>query len=439
MKIIPKFVLQCLSALLLSQALMAESLPAPKGDFAEAGGVLLVTSPDLAEAWKPFAAWKTSHGKPTKIITTDQIAATFEGPDLQEKIRRCVRKGIEQEGVRWVILGGDSEPGGKGLVPDRDTIHQSMWGVTKDIPTDIYYISSENWDADGDGVYGEFKDDRDAIRYPDGTIGLGRIPVRTVADVAAYTEKMIAYESAYPKGEFGNTIVYTCTESKAYPKVRRSWDDHVSKVMPEGNVERYFSAETPWDKVKPGDYALSSRNLVALINEKRVGMFHIHGHGLLHGWVLEGNKLFTAKDVARLDNEDAYPVMTTVSCFTGEFDSAKDPSIVESMLRQPKAGAIAIVAPCREGKPHFLNPRQDFPLMIAEGKLDGTTLTMTRFWAEGLGNSVTTGEAMMRAKASRAADARKSPEIHLCLAELNLFGDPTLKFHPAQIETDPAE
>ena len=71
----------------------------------------------------------------------------------------------------------------------------------------------------------------------------------------------------------------------------------------------------------------------------------------------------------------AYPLITTVSCFTGQYDGKEDPSIVESMIRQPKRGSVAVVAPIRTGKPHF-HQRSDFRLMVSEGKLDGTTQPM---------------------------------------------------------------
>jgi len=411
------------------------SLLLPISGFVSAGEtdskVLLITSSELEKAWKPFATWKGEKGKPVKIFTTEEIAKAYEGPDIQEKIRKCVRDHIDQHGIRWVILGGDSLPGGKGIVPDRDTRHHTMWGKEDDIPTDIYYLSPTNWDADGDGVYGEFEDDKEAITYPDGKVGLGRIPVRTTEDVKAYTDKVISYESHYPQGGFGKNMIYTCEVEGAYPKVRRSWDDHVSKVLKGGEISRYFSDETPWDKDKPGDYQLSPDNWVKMINGKETGKFHFHGHGLIQGWVLEGNKLFTKQHVAQLTNKEAYPIITTVSCFTGHYDAAEDPCISESMLRIPDAGAIAIVAPCREGKPHFVNPRKDFPLMVSEGKMDGTTTTMTLFWKYGIGKQLTAGEALMQTKASLAETAKGSANFHMCLAELNLLGDPTIAVHPA--------
>ena len=250
-------------------------------------------------------------------------------------------------------------------------------------------------------------------------------PVIQPARLRSFTDKVIGYESEYPTSDFAKQMIYTCTDSPAYPKVRKSWDGYVSKVWEGGQVGRFFSAETPWDKGgSPGSHQLSAENLVALINARTTGKLHIHGHGFLPLWALEGSK-FTAEHVGQLTNEAAYPLITTVSCFTGQYDGKEDPSIVESMIRQSKGGSVAVVAPVRTGKPHF-HQRSDFRLMVSEGKLDGTTQTMTRYWSNGLGSGLTTGEALMKAKAAMAADARKTAGYHLCICELNLLGDPTL-------------
>lgn len=389
----------------------------------EEATVLLITADELAASWKPFAEWKTQGGKVTKIITVGQIAKQYKAENIQEKIRLCVRDHIDRHRTRWVILGGDSLSGADGLVPGgHKTIHAQE---PEGIPTDIVYLSKTNWDADGDGTYGEWDEDRKAISYPDGHVGLGRIPVRTAEDVKAFTDKVIAYESRYPTNDFAQQMIYTCTDSPAYPKVRKSWDSYVSKVWKEGEVGRFFSTETPWDKKdQPGSHDLSAENLSSLINGKTTGKLHIHGHGHLPAWVLE-RSMFSAKHVGQLNNEGAYPLITTVSCNTGEYDAKDDPSIVESMIRQPNGGTVAIVAPIRTGKAHFHKP-SDFRLMVLEGKLDGTTMTMTRYWSHGLGRGLTTGEAFMQAKADMTDDAIKTAGYHLCICELNLLGDPTL-------------
>lgn len=384
--------------------------------------VLLITADKLAKAWVPYAIWKTKNGKLTKIVTTEEIDKKFIADSLQEKIRLCVRQHIDNHNTRWLVLGGDCLPDGGGLVPGgHTTVHSKE---PEGIPTDIVYLSPTNWDADGDGVFGEFEDDREAISYPDGSVGLGRIPVRSVDDVEAFTEKVIAYESKYPTDQFAKNMLYTCTEKHAYKKVRNSWDDYVSEAW-DGEVQRFFAHETPWDEEdEPGSYQLSANNFVKLINGSTVGKLHIHGHGHFPMWVLE-KSIFDEKNVKQLSNAEAYPLITTVSCFTGQYDSSKDPSIVEQMLRAPRAGSVAIVAPIRTGKPHFAK-RSEMRLMITEGKLDGTTMLVTNYWKFGLGDSQTTGHAFANAKRELTDGAAKASGYHLCMCELNLLGDPTL-------------
>ncbi|MEM1422762.1 MAG: C25 family cysteine peptidase [Planctomycetota bacterium] len=392
--------------------------------------LLLITADSLVEAWQPFADWKTQQGKRTAIVTVDQILERYEADTVQEAIRLCVRDHIDHHGTEWVLLGGDAEGVG-GLVPGGHTTYHRQ--EPAGIPTDIVYLSPTDWDADNDGRHGEFDDDRDAITYPDGSVGLGRVPVRTGADVRAFTEKVVAYESAYPENGFATRMVYTCTDAPAYNKVRASWDRYVSEGW-DADVRRLFNHASDWDpEGEPGGYDLSSHNVVSLINEGAAGKVHIHGHGLIDRWILERSH-FTAHDIDRLTNARALPLITTVSCFTGQYDDAQDPCIVESMLRAPAGGSVAIVAPVRTGKPH-MHTRDDYRLMVREGKLDGTTMTMTQYWAIGLSGGLTTGEALMNAKRTLIDDARRSASYHLCICEINLLGDPTLDMRPRDVRT----
>ncbi|MDX1565570.1 MAG: C25 family cysteine peptidase, partial [Phycisphaeraceae bacterium] len=203
--------------------------------------VLLITSEKLAQAWQPLADWKTRQGKATRILTVEEIRKAYKGADVQQKIRAAVLDHVDEHGTRWVVLGGDSQPNGGGLVPDRDTPHRVMGGrlAYDDVPTDLYYISPKNWDANGDGIYGQWPQDRDAIAYthPMG-VAIGRIPVRTAGDVAAYTRKIVAYESRYPEKNFARKLIYTNTVNASEPKVRRSWDDYISPSWSDGSVLR---------------------------------------------------------------------------------------------------------------------------------------------------------------------------------------------------------
>lgn len=391
--------------------------------------VLIVTSGELAESWQDFADWKTKTGRPTKIVTTEHIEKEFEGDDIQQKIRLCCLKHIEDTETRFIILGGDSE-GDAGHVPDRDTDHSECKMLSYDnIPTDLYYISEKDWDANDDGVYGSFEDDMDEVAYTNPDACIGRIPVRTVEDVEAYTNKVIAYESKYPVGHFANRMIYTCPENSAYPKLDTS-TEQVGENWENGTVTKFYGKETPWDDQKKGDYDLTSGNWVKMINQRNAAKIHMHGHGLLPLWALEKGSKVTSSTVADLENKNAYPIITTVSCLTGQFDNRKDPSITESMLRQPNAGAIAILAPSREGVPFMMNPAKDMRLMMTEGKMDGTTTAYTKFWICALKDRMTIGESFKQVKMDMESMARKNDGFHMLQCELNLLGDPTLDPRP---------
>jgi hypothetical protein len=388
---------------------------------AEQARVLLVSPPELKEAWEGYAKGRGEQGTAMKVVTTDDIAKKYEAGDLAEKIRLCARQHIEKENFHTVILGGDSTPKG-GLIPDRDTFHKNMWGNDTDIPTDIYFISPTNWDKDGDGIYGEWTDDKEAISYPDGKIAIGRIPMRTAEDIAAYAAKVKSYLDSKVVGE----LALTCAVPGADAKVYRSGNEIIPAAWKDGKVKFFFTGMTSWDGDAKGSYELNNKNLSEKLNEGVITKWHIHGHGLVDRWVLEHDESFTAQQVAKLTNASRPVVITTVSCFTGQFDGDTDPCITESMLRYAGGGAVAIVAPAREGKPHFHDPNKDFPLMMKEGKLDGTTQTMASFWVAGLGEKATTGMSLMKSKAGLAEDAKKSATYHQGICELNLLGDPTL-------------
>ena len=390
--------------------------------FAAEPEVLLVSPPELKSGWDEYVAMRAEQGTPMKLITTEQIAEDFEGPDIQEKIRLCVREHIDKHGYHTVILGGDSSGAG-GLIPDRDTYHHNLWGMEKDVPSDVYYISPTNWDYDGDGIYGEFEDDSEAIAYPDGSVAVGRIPVRTLEDIKAYAGKVSKHLDAEPIEQLG----MTCAVRSAYAKVFRSGNKLIPEAWPNGAVSFFFSDITSWDDAdNRGAYDLNVANLGEKFSTGEINKWHLHGHGLIDRWILEGDEAFDHDAVNSLKNKQPL-VITTVSCFTGQFDAEQDPSITETMLRQPDGGAVLVVAPSRIGKPHFHNPRQDMRLMAYEGKLDGTTQTMTSFWLESLGaEKKNAGMALAGAKASLADDSEQSAVYHQGMCELNLLGDPTL-------------
>ena len=54
-------------------------------------------------SWKPFAEWKTQQGKATEVVSLASIEKNYEGKDVQEKIRLCVRDYIDKREIKMTI------------------------------------------------------------------------------------------------------------------------------------------------------------------------------------------------------------------------------------------------------------------------------------------------------------------------------------------------
>ena len=79
--------------------------------FADEAKVLLVSPPELKEAWTEYSKMRGEQGTPMKVVGTDEIGKKYEERDLQNKIRLCVREHVEKQGFETVVLGGGQHAG----------------------------------------------------------------------------------------------------------------------------------------------------------------------------------------------------------------------------------------------------------------------------------------------------------------------------------------
>ena len=146
--------------------------------------------------------WKRSKGLNATIVTTETIYATYTGIDEQTKIRNFIRHAYLNWGVRYVLLGGDADredsgdvggESGDEIVPARE-----LWSFDgARIVADLYYAClDEDYDYDGDGVYGE-PDDGEWGGEVDlmAEVYVGRAPVDSPSELSNFVNKTISYES----------------------------------------------------------------------------------------------------------------------------------------------------------------------------------------------------------------------------------------------------
>jgi hypothetical protein len=146
-----------------------------------------------------FVNWKSSIGFNMKIINiTDSLITSQQGFDLAEQIRNFLRNNYADWEIKYVLLVGNyTKVPMRYCFPNRYNHNFNLSDVFGgEYPTDSYYADlsypdADSWDSDGDGFYGEFRDDDPDFLTE---ICVGRIPTNNPDQVIYVLEKSMAFE-----------------------------------------------------------------------------------------------------------------------------------------------------------------------------------------------------------------------------------------------------
>jgi hypothetical protein len=305
---------------------------------------LIIAPDEFMSAVAPLAAHKNRTGMPALAVSIAQLTAHFPGADDPEKIKRGIQYAHEHFGIAYVMLVGDAHWFPVRYIffrnfsraypkhPDGPTLPVS--GVFA--PSDLYYANLyhhqitrspkltvasgpfDDWDANHDGYYNESdwanptrpppNSNPDRVDgYPD--VAVARVTAHSTADVTAYVDKIIRYESAAPTG-----LSFTFVADGNYPDAAARVDPIAAKAHLKNPA--VFLAINKFDpntsahwvaNASPADVARSVNSSVW------VGYL---GHGSQHSWDGPG---FDKNLVSLTATNDALPVVFTDGCETGRF------------------------------------------------------------------------------------------------------------------------
>ena len=340
---------------------------------------LIITDSGLADAFQALADHRQSYNSfTTKILTIDEINDAYDGTrpdgksDTQTKIRNAIADYVQNYGTIYVVLGGDNT-----IVPDRDTYVSCGSYGEKSMPTDLYYAGLDStwdqWDNDGTygesyvgNVYGQNEDDLSA------DVMLGRIPIRTAAQVTDYINKVIAYETNPPhdilkKVLFGGDKLWNTYKDSNRPDEemtdghmqfldsnhtvvsdaeiwdRRMYRDVVQNYFNDNQISYLFDTLTSWDNGTAGSYTSGKSNMITRFNEGWNFMTY-NTHGNTSIWGTESGH-FNDSHAYNLNKLTAF--VYTIACITGAFD--RERALSEGFIRNPNGGAIVYMGCSRYG------------------------------------------------------------------------------------------
>jgi len=180
-----------------------------------------------------------------------------------------------------------------------------------------------------DTEFGLFASDRE---FGKGGVAIGRIPAGDAGELEAVIAKIVAYEAS--GGAWTRRVLMAADDPDEGGNFSQDSDD-LAALLPAGyTIEKAYLSQLT--------LAAARQKLMGEINEGVVLMNYI-GHGGLDRLAREG--LLTTGDAQGLSNGPRLPVVTALTCSSGQFAIPGFDCVGEALVLRDGGGAIAVWGP----------------------------------------------------------------------------------------------
>ncbi|MEZ5358111.1 MAG: C25 family cysteine peptidase [Candidatus Zixiibacteriota bacterium] len=383
-------------------------LSAPKSG-AKSYDLLIITTSSLAASFQPLKDYHDSTGILTEIHTTTEIGST-----TPTAIRDYIRDEYLNEGISYVIIGGDDD-----IIPAVDLFVAYYTGGSAEynMPSDFYFACLDGtFNYDGDSYWGEPTDgdgggDVDLVAE----VYVGRAAVGNATEAGRFVTKTLSYVNA--SGEYLQ-YVQMVGEHLGFGGVAEYANNYLDELIDGSTNHGYTTTGIPSDVFtidKLYDYSWPGNDwpqseLTSRINAGR----HIINH-LGHGDTDYAMKMYNSDVSADLTNTDLC-FLYSQTCLAGHFDGTD--CFAEYMNIKTNYGAFAVIMNARYGFGEF-------------NSTDGASERYNReFWDAVFNPNEGKAQIGPANHDSKEDNIYRIGDDYMrwCFYEINLFGDPTISF-----------
>lgn len=304
-------------------AFMPPVRPAAAGD---AAWVAVCDSAYVSDLEPLRAMWEGLLGS-AAILTVQEIDGSYSGSDSAERLRNAIRDLWTEHGALYVLLAGDET-----LVPVRFVYTRCEDVPAESAPVDNYFGDLDgNWDANGDGVYGQSDDSLDL--YMD--VLVGRALIADHSHAGTFVDRTMTYAASPPDGPWSTTALLCGAilfEDIGY--IGGKGCDTLAAALPQD-----------WDIVRvyeePSLLDGSDTHIEYL--QAGTGWNYYAGHGNRNGiwWHDEPYTMMSVSLAQDLQNGSRAGIHTSIGCHPGDFCDDLQ-CCAEALLRNPDGGAVSV-------------------------------------------------------------------------------------------------
>jgi len=413
---------------------------------------IIITSNSLYDSViaSDFVNWKSSIGFNVKILNiTDSLITSQPGFDLAEQIRNFLRNNYADWGIEYVLLVGNyTNVPMRYCFPDRLNHNFNLSDVFGgEYPTDSYYADlsyndSDSWDSDGDGFYGEFRDDDPDFLTE---VSVGRIPTNNPDQVVYVLEKSMAFEM--DTGDWKSNVLHAGAILLFNPIFDDGAKgvDHIEKELMTGMSISHYSEQ---EGVKTSDFPWDPLREETFTGDWRTGKYGIvnwYGHGWSNRvarwvWVedTDGDNYADSDELEWIDFinvhselDDDYPsIIYSESCAVGYPEPCPDDwpedfrgNLGVDLLIKPSFGTgVAVMSATR------------VCYLIGQWVTQSMCFELNK---EIIINHLTVGDALFKAKYTYLQNYTTDKRDYCNKFAFNLYGDPSLVYEGIIVEGKP--
>jgi hypothetical protein len=306
---------------------------------------------NMRAALAPLIALRYAQKRVASIVAVEDIYDAFGGGlILPDAIRAFLRNVVkDQPALKAITLVGDGS---------HDPLnHLGMANPTL-IPPFLADVDPWINETACDACYVQL-DGTDALSDELPDLQVGRLPVKSIAELNALVNKMVAYETA-PSGAWNWRSLHLADnylDAKGKPDSAGNfpvYEETAAQQQPVGVVRErlYFMPNLkpgqtlPWQEINP---LKAHERVVALFNAGGA-IANFQGHGQVDRLAFTEetrgstiNYLLGNADVAALNNGHRLPILLEMACLTSAFHRPLDnaATIDEMLVLAPNGGAIA--------------------------------------------------------------------------------------------------
>ncbi len=324
---------------------------------------LIITDNNLKAAAERLANFhRSTNNLKVKVVAVDQIYKEFSsGKQDVAAIRNFIKYVYKNASnadsrIRYVNMFGDASFDYKDRIPNNTNVVPVFYGMN------LGLRSTSSGDGSNFSSYTTFMSDDFYVLMDDEEglmvnsdygmdLAVGRMLATNADEANAMVEKVIDYSGKESLGRWRNVLVALSDDVDVLGDfvLQKGLDDmmnNIAEKKPFLNIKKIHMDSYLQESTAGGNrYPHAKKDFLEAI-ENGALFVNYFGHGGEEGLAQE--RIFGIDDAKKLNNYKKYPLFVTITCEFTRFDNPYRLTGGESMYKNRRGGAIALIATTRE-------------------------------------------------------------------------------------------